>query len=62
MEGIGLFLDLKGRRMFFSDLGGSVYSANLDGSQKRALTFAAGNLTGVAYVGVNDTASETGSN
>jgi hypothetical protein len=49
MEGIGLSLDLKGRRMFFSDLGGSVYSANLDGADKRALTFAQGNLTGVAY-------------
>jgi 3-hydroxyacyl-CoA dehydrogenase len=49
MEGIGLALDLKGRRMFFSDLGGSVYSATLDGSEKRAVTFACGNLTGVAY-------------
>jgi 3-hydroxyacyl-CoA dehydrogenase len=49
MEAIGLSLDLKGRRMFFSDLGGSVYSAKLDGSEKRALTFAEGNLTGVAY-------------
>jgi DNA-binding beta-propeller fold protein YncE len=49
MEGIGLALDLKGGRMFFSDLGGSVYSAKLDGSEKKALTFAVGNLTGVAY-------------
>jgi 3-hydroxyacyl-CoA dehydrogenase len=49
MEGIGLSLDLEGGRMFFSDLGGSVYSAKLDGSEKRALTFALGNLTGVAY-------------
>jgi DNA-binding beta-propeller fold protein YncE len=49
MEGIGLSLDLEGGRMFFSDLGGSVYSAKLDGSEKRALTFAQGNLTGVAY-------------
>jgi len=52
MEGIGLALDLKGRRMFFADLGGSVYSAKLDGSEKRALTFAEGNLTGVAYASV----------
>jgi hypothetical protein len=59
MEGIGLALDLKGRRMFFSDLGGSVYSARLDGSEKRALTFAEGNLTGVAYV--NDAESASGS-
>jgi sugar lactone lactonase YvrE len=62
MEGIGLALDLKGRRMFFSDLGGSVYSAKLDGSEKRALTFAAGNLTGVAYTGVNDAESKKRSN
>ncbi|MDX6712301.1 MAG: hypothetical protein QOH96_3317 [Blastocatellia bacterium] len=50
MEGIGLSLDLKGGRMFFSDLGGSVYSAKLDGSEKKALTLVQGNLTGVAYV------------
>jgi sugar lactone lactonase YvrE len=50
MEGIGLSLDLEGGRMFFSDLGGSVYSAKLDGSEKRALTLVQGNLTGVAYV------------
>jgi len=62
MEGIGLALDLKGRRMFFSDLGGSVYSAKLDGSEKRALTFAAGNLTGVAYISANDAESVKGSN
>jgi 3-hydroxyacyl-CoA dehydrogenase len=52
MEAIGLSLDLEGGRMFFSDLGGSVYSAKLDGSEKRALTFAQGNLTGVAYAGL----------
>jgi hypothetical protein len=51
VEAIGLSLDLKGGRMFFSDLGGSVYSAKLDGSEKRALTVAQGNLTGVAYAG-----------
>jgi DNA-binding beta-propeller fold protein YncE len=50
MEGIGLSLDLKNGRMFFSDLGGSVYSSKLDGSEKKALVFAGGNLTGVAYV------------
>jgi len=49
MEGIGLFLDLKNERMFVSDLGGNVYSANLDGSNKKVLLFAAGNLSGVAY-------------
>ena len=50
MEGIGLSLDLKNGRMFFGDLGGSVYSAKLDGTQKKALVFVQGNLTGVAYV------------
>jgi hypothetical protein len=49
MEGIGLFLDLKNERMFVSDLGGNVYSANLDGSNKNILLFAQGNLSGVAY-------------
>jgi DNA-binding beta-propeller fold protein YncE len=49
MEGIGLALDLKGRRMFISDFGGSVYSANLDGSNKKTLLVAQGNLTGIAY-------------
>jgi DNA-binding beta-propeller fold protein YncE len=49
MEGIGLALDLKGDRMFFTDLAGSVYSANLDGSNQKSLLFAEGNLTGIAY-------------
>jgi DNA-binding beta-propeller fold protein YncE len=49
MEGIGLSLDLKGGRMFLTDFGGSVYSANLDGSNKKTLLFAQGNLTGIAY-------------
>ena len=49
MEGIGLSLDLKGGRMFITDFGGSVYSANLDGSNKTTLLVAQGNLTGIAY-------------
>ncbi len=49
MEGIGLALDLKGERMFITDLGGSVYSASLDGSNKKTLLVAEGNLTGIAY-------------
>ena len=52
MEGIGLALDLKGDRMFITDFGGSVYSANLDGSNRRMLLFAQGNLTGIAYAEV----------
>ncbi|MBV8831647.1 MAG: 3-hydroxyacyl-CoA dehydrogenase, partial [Acidobacteriaceae bacterium] len=49
LEGIGLALDLKGGRMFITDLAGSVYSANLDGSNHKLLLFAEGNLTGIAY-------------
>jgi sugar lactone lactonase YvrE len=49
MEGIGLALDLTGRRMFVTDLGGSVYSADLDGSNKKTILFAQGNLSGIAY-------------
>jgi hypothetical protein len=44
-----LALDLKGGRMFVTDFGGSVYSANLDGSNRSTLLFAEGNLTGIAY-------------
>jgi len=52
MEAIGLALDLEGGRMFITDFGGSVYSANLDGSNRRTLLFAEGNLTGIAYAEV----------
>jgi len=50
MEGIGLALDPKHGRMFITDFAGSVYSANLDGSNPKTLLFAEGNLTGIAYV------------
>jgi outer membrane protein assembly factor BamB len=49
MEGIGLALDLDNGRMFVTDLAGSVYCANLDGSNKKPVIFAQGNLTGIAY-------------
>jgi hypothetical protein len=49
MEGIGIALDVKGGRMFITDFGGNVYTAALDGSGKRALMYAQGNLTGIAY-------------
>jgi len=49
MEGIGIALDVPGNRMFITDLGGSIYSAKLDGSEKRTFLFAQGNLSGVAY-------------
>ncbi len=50
MEGIGIALDLRGDRMFMTDLAGSVYTARLDGSEKRTLVAAGGNLTGIAFV------------
>jgi len=49
MEGIGIALDIAGNRMFMTDLAGSVYSASLDGSGKKAFLYAQGNLTGIAY-------------
>jgi DNA-binding beta-propeller fold protein YncE len=49
MEGIGIALDLTGDRMFITDFGGNVLSANLDGSDKKALLAAQGNLTGIAF-------------
>jgi hypothetical protein len=49
MEGIGIALDIRRNRMFVTDLGGSLYVAELDGSKERTLLFAQGNLTGVAY-------------
>jgi hypothetical protein len=35
--------------MFLTDLAGSVYSARLDGTQKKPFLAAQGNLTGIAY-------------
>jgi len=49
MEGIGIALDLKGNRMFFTDLSGDVYSTKLDGSEEKILLGLQGNLTGIAY-------------
>ena len=49
MEGIGIALDLDGSRMFVTDFAGSIYTARLDGSDRRTLAQAQGNLTGIAY-------------
>jgi hypothetical protein len=49
MEGIGLALDPRNNRMFMTDLGGSVYSSGLDGSNPKNILFAQGNLSGIAY-------------
>jgi DNA-binding beta-propeller fold protein YncE len=49
MEGIGIALDPRGDRMFITDLGGSVYLADLDGGGRQELLVGQGNLTGIAY-------------
>jgi hypothetical protein len=49
MEGIGLALDVAGDRLFVTDLGGTVYTARLDGSEPKALAAAQGNLSGIAF-------------
>jgi len=48
-EAIGLALDVPNDRMFFTDLAGNVYRANLDGSAVRPVLSVQGNLTGIAY-------------
>jgi hypothetical protein len=53
MEGIGIALDLKGGRMFLTDLGGSIYSSSLDGSNRKTVLAAEGNLTGIAYAEIS---------
>ena len=49
MEGIGIALDVAHDRMFTTDLAGSIYCSRLDGSDRRAIAVAQGNLTGIAY-------------
>ena len=53
MEGIGIALDFKDDRMFLTDLAGTIYSAKLDGTEKKPLLVAQGNLTGIAYAEIN---------
>jgi hypothetical protein len=49
MEGIGIALDVRGDRMFVTDLSGSIYSAHLDGSGQHPIAMAQGTLSGIAY-------------
>jgi len=49
MESIGIALDVSADRMFVTDLAGSIYSARLDGSEKRPIAMAQGKLAGVAF-------------
>jgi sugar lactone lactonase YvrE len=50
-EGIGIALDVAGRRLFVTDLAGNVYRAGLDGSDPRTILRGQGTLSGIAYVG-----------
>jgi DNA-binding beta-propeller fold protein YncE len=52
MEGIGIALDPAGGRTFVTDFGGGVYVADLDGSNRREILLAQGNLAGIAYAEV----------
>ena len=47
-EAIGIVL--AGERMYVTDLGGTVYSAGLDGSDKRVVLTGQGSLTGITFV------------
>jgi sugar lactone lactonase YvrE len=53
MEGIGIALDVPGDRMFVTDLAGSIYSAALNGKDKRVLAYEQGNIAGVAYAEIH---------
>ena len=55
-EGIGIALDLKGGRMYYTDLGGNVYSAKLDGTDSKAILTGQGSLTGITWVDLHETA------
>jgi hypothetical protein len=46
--------------MFITDFAGSVYSANLDGSDQKTLLFGQGNLTGIAYTEIHTQPSAQG--
>jgi len=48
-EAIGIALDLEGGEMYFTDLGGSVRKALIDGSGQSDLLTAQGALTGIAF-------------
>jgi hypothetical protein len=50
-EGIGIAIDTARRRLFVTDLGGNVYRAGLDGSDRQTILQGQGTLSGIAYVG-----------
>jgi len=52
VEAIGIALDLDSGEMYFTDLGGTVRKASLDGSALSEISSAQGSLTGIAFVRV----------
>ena len=52
-EAIGLTLDRSHHCMYMTDIGGSVYTAELDGSNKRVVLPDVGDLTGITFVDIN---------
>jgi DNA-binding beta-propeller fold protein YncE len=49
-EGIGLTLDVKNYTIYFTDLGGNLYSCDLDGFNRRKLYTSDRAFTGIVYV------------
>jgi hypothetical protein len=49
MQAIGFALDVRGARMFITDLAGSIYCARLSGSERCSIATVQGNLSGIAY-------------
>jgi hypothetical protein len=49
-EAIGIALDLQSGRFYATDLGGTVFSARLDGSDQKTVLSGQGSLTGIALV------------
>jgi len=42
--------------MYYTDLGGNVYSAKLDGTDSKAILTGQGSLTGITWVDLHETA------
>jgi DNA-binding beta-propeller fold protein YncE len=53
-EGIGIALDASRDRLYVTDLGGNVYTANLDGSDHHIVLSGQGSLTGIAVAHLAD--------
>lgn len=49
-EAIGLTIDNKNKRIYVSDLLGSIYSVDMDGKNKKIIVADKGNFTGLCFV------------